>query len=216
MKQILLAAAILFSAPALAQGDHKAALQSVFPVFDTTWNHDAKAALGTKLELIARKWPAEWITHYYVAYSKAQLAYNEREITTIDALLDQGEEQLAEAVRLLGKETDETHVLRALLANARIGADAQNRWQKWGKVFDAELDKARELNPANPRIYVLRGITKFYTPKMFGGGKKVAKPYFEKAQTLFAEARPANITEPSWGLRSTQWFLAQIEGKEEE
>lgn len=216
MKYIVLAAAFLTAAPAFSQ-DLSAALTPTITAFDTTWEQSAKTALGNRIELIAKKWPDQWITAYYAAYSKAQLSYGEKEVSKKDALLDAGEEHLAITVKLLGKETDETHVLRALLANARIGVDPQGRWQKYGKQFDAELDAAKGLNANNPRIYLLRGISKFYTPKMFGGGKKAAKPYFVKTEELFANNPPTGISEgPAWGLTTAKWFLAQIEGKEEE
>lgn len=217
MKRILLAAAILLATPALRAQDLSAALTPTIAAFDTTWDQSAKIALGNRLELIAKKWPTEWIAAYYVAYSKAQLSYNAKDAATKDALIDAGEEHLANTVKLLGKETDETHVLRAQFANARMGVDPQNRWQKYGKVFDAELEAAKAMNADNPRIYLLRGISKFYTPKMFGGGRKPAKPYFEKVMELFTKNPPAPpATAPAWGLQTAQWFMKQIEGKEEE
>lgn len=218
MKRLILAVALLAAAPALRAQDLSAALTPTITAFDTTWNDPAaKTALGNRLELIAKKWPDQWIASYYVAYSKAQLSYGEKEAATKDAMLDAGEEHLATTVKLLGKETDETHVLRALLSNARIGVDPQSRWQKYGKQFDAELDAAKEMNADNPRIYLLRGISKFYTPKMFGGGKKAAKPYFEKTEQLFAKnPLPAASERPVWGLVTAKWFMKQIEGKEEE
>lgn len=217
MKHLLLVAALLTTAPAIAQ-DLSAALTPTITAFDTTWNDPAaKTALGNRLELIAKKWPDQWITSYYAAYSKAQLSYNEKEAAKKDAMLDAGEDHLATTVKLLGKETDETHVLRALLANARIGVDPQSRWQKWGKQFDAELDAAKELNADNPRIYLLRGMSKFYTPKMFGGGKKAARPYFEKSEALFAKNPATDMNTPSWGRPMLGWFMTQInDGKSED
>lgn len=218
MKHLLLAAALLTTAPALRAQDISAALTPTITAFDTTWTDPAaKTALGNRLELIAKKWPDQWITSYYAAYSKAQLSYNEKEAATKDAMLDAGEEHLAITVKLLGKETDETHVLRALLANARIGVDPQGRWQKYGKTFDAELDAAKEMNADNPRIYLLRGISKFYTPKMFGGGKKAAKPYFEKSESLFVKNPATDVSStPAWGRPTVGWFMAQINGDKAE
>lgn len=217
MKHFLLATALLLSAPALRAQDLSAALTPAITAFDTTWDQSAKTALGNRLELIAKKWPNEWIAAYYAAYSKTQLSYNAKDAAAKDALIDAGEEHLANTVKLLGKETDETHVLRAQFANARMGVDPQNRWQKYGKIFDAELDAAKAMNADNPRIYLLRGISKYYTPKMFGGGKKAAKPFFEKTLELFAKNPPAApATAPAWGMMTAQWFMGQIEGKEEE
>ena len=218
MKHLFVAAALLFTAPALRAQDLSSALTSTITAFDTTWtDQGAKAALGNRLELIAKKWPDQWITHYYVAYAKTQLSYFEKEATKRDAILDVCEDYLATAVKLLGKETDETQVMHAQIASARLSIDPQNRWQKYGKHFDAALEAAKEINPENPRIYLLRGQSKFYTPKMFGGGKKAARPYFERTLELFQKNPPAEpATAPAWGQMSAQWFMKQIEGKEEE
>ena len=69
------------------------------------------------------------------------------------------------------------------------------------------LEKAKELNPDNPRIYLQRGISKFYTPKMFGGGKKAAAPYFEKAQGLFAKEQHTDISQSLTGARARSLIL---------
>ncbi len=217
MKHFLLAAALLTTAPAIAQ-DMSAALTPTITAFDTTWSdQSAKAALGNRLELIAKKWPDQWITAYYSAYAKTQLSYGEKDAAKRDAMLDAAEENLATATKLLGKETDETQVMHAQIASARMAVDPQGRWQKYGKPFDAALDAAKEMNADNPRIYILRGQSKFYTPKMFGGGKKAAKPFFEKAEALFAKNPPADpATAPAWGQLTTGWFMKQINGDKSE
>lgn len=216
MKNILLAAALLLGAPAFAQKDAPSALTPTLAAFDTTWDASAKTALGNKFDLIAKKWPGEWTTNYYAAYSKVQLSYNEPDPKRKDALLDEADTYAAEAGKLLGKETDELYVLHALIANARMGVDPQNRWQKYGKTFEDNLDKAKELNPNNPRIYLLRGIAKFYTPKMFGGGKKTALPYFEKAAPLFDREPKTDVAKPYWGARTNGWFLNQAAGEDKD
>ena len=218
MKHLFLSAALLLTAPAIYAQDLSSALNTTVSAFDTTWSdQSAKTALGNRLELIAKKWPGEWITSYYAAYAKSILSYNEKDAAKRDGVLDVAEDYLATAVKLLGKETDETQVLHAQLASARMAIDPQGRWQKYGKVFDAALDAAKELNADNPRIYLLRGQSKYFTPKMFGGGKKAAKPYFEKTLSLFEKNPPAApATEPAWGILTAQWFMKQIEGKEEE
>ena len=217
-KAFFLAAA--FSALAFAgraQADYKPVLQSTFIAFDTTFSDPAsKTALGNKLVLIAKKYPSEFATNYYAAYSRVQLSYFERDEAKRDAYVDEAENYYGEAVRALGKEDDETHVLAAMLANARMAVKPQARYQKYGKIFNEQLDSAKAINADNPRIYLERGIAKFYTPKMFGGGKKAAKPYFDKAKELFARQPGEDITKPYWGARTNGYFLSQIEGSAEE
>ncbi len=214
MKHTVLFLALLFSAGARAQTDYASALKPTLAALDSAGNEAAVATAGAaRLDLIAKKWNTEWATAYYAAYGKVLYSYSmpEGEKVKRDAALDEADDYLQTAVQTLGAETDETHVMRAYIANARLAVDPQARWQKWGKVFNAELDKAKALNDANPRVYLLRGMAKFYTPKMFGGGKKAAKPYFEKASTLYAAQTSADVTKPYWGAPMAMYFLGETE-----
>ncbi|XZF13031.1 hypothetical protein ACTHGU_14690 [Chitinophagaceae bacterium MMS25-I14] len=215
-KQILLAAtAVMMTAGAMAQ-NFTDVLQKNFIAFDTTWNQEKKIEAGNKLGLIAKKFDKEWLAPYYAAYAKVNVSYNETDGAKKDALLDEAQTYIDQAVSILGKDNDETYVVKAMIANARIGVEPQKRWQKYGSVFNENLDKAKELNADNPRIYVLRGISKFYTPKMFGGGKKAAMPYFEKANTLFAKRTDMDITKPYWGKQMNEHFIGLAKGEDKD
>ena len=211
-KALLIAAAFVSTLSVKAQQmepDFRPVLTQTFNTFDTTWaDQDAKVNLSNKLMLIAKKWPAVWATNYYAAYSRIQLSYNDKnEAAKRDAYLDEAETFRDEAVKLLGKETDETYAMAAMIANARLSVDGKARWQKYGKIFDDNLDNAKKLNPDNPRVYLLRGISKFFTPKMFGGGAKAAMPYFEKADGLFAKESKSDIMKPYWGVVMNNHFI---------
>lgn len=211
MKAFLLATALSLSIAANAQTDYTQVLGTTFTAFDTTRaDMSAKEAAGNKLILIAKKFPEAWAPQYYAAYSRIQLSFNEKDEAKRDAYLDEAEQYLADAIRLLGKENDETHVLAAVVANARMAIKPQARFQKYGKIFDDQLEAAKAINADNPRIYLQRGIAKFYTPKMFGGGKKAAEPYFIKAKDLFAKEAKGDINKPYWGEDVNTYFLGMI------
>lgn len=164
--------------------------------------------ISAKFDLIANQYPDQWVAHYYAAYIKALIAYQDMNAAQKDAWLDQANIYF-ERVKTLNPESDERYVLGALLANARLAVDGQARWQEYGKIFDENLEKAKAINPNNPRIYYLKGASLFYTPKMFGGGAKKAKPYFEKANTLFTTQH--DILVPYWGQEQTTYFLKECE-----
>lgn len=213
---LLAIAALAFIGNASAQGDFKPILKQTFDAFDTTYANLAnKADLSNKLILIAKKFPGEWTTNYYAAYGRIQMSYMEKDVDKKDPMLDEAEQYLSEAIHILGKETDETHVLSAMVASARMSVKPQTRWQKYGKIFEEEMDKAKEMNANNPRIYLQKGISKFYTPKPFGGGPKAASPYFEKAEGLFAKESTDDITKPYWGHPACTYFMAQVKKAEE-
>lgn len=191
-------------------------LKKTFIAFDTTQDFDKKLEQSNKLSMIAKKWNDSWETHYYNAYSKASISYMEKDEKKRDAFVDEAERERDEAVSILGKENDETYVLAAMVANARLAVDGRNRWQKYGKIFEEDLTKAKEINANNPRIYYLKGISVFFTPKMFGGGKKAALNYFEKAEPLFAKEQEDDMSKPFWGKRANGFFIAQCKGEDKE
>lgn len=196
--------------------DYKETLKKTFTAYDTTQDVQKKIEASNKLTMIAKKYNTEWSAHFYNAYSKAILSYMEKDEKKRDAYVDEADKELDEAIAGYGKEDDETYVMKAMLANARMAVDGKSRWQKYGKIFNENLEKAKAVNPSNPRIYYLLGISKFYTPKMFGGGKKAALPYFEKADGFFAKESDADITKPYWGKIQNTWMLAQARGEDKE
>ncbi len=217
MKNLVLMAAIALGATTADAQDYKPVLEKTFLAFDTTQNQNTKVEQSNKLALITKKWDSEWVTHYYLSYSKVNLAYNEQDPKKKDAYLDEADKEREDAVSLLKKENDETYVLAAMIANARMGVDPMNRWQKYGPIFSENLESAKGINPDNPRMYYLLAVSKFFTPKQFGGGKKVALPYFEKASTLFEkEANVTDIATPHWGKGANNYFigLCKVEDKE--
>jgi tetratricopeptide (TPR) repeat protein len=184
----------------------KAAVQQ----FDTSKTVNAMMVASSQLDLLSSKYPNEAMTNYYSAYAKAMISYKETNAKKRDLFLDQADKYY-EKVKQLNPENDETCVLGALIANARIAIDGKNRYKQYGEPFDKNLEKAKALNPNNPRIYYLRGVSTFYTPKMFGGGAKRAKPYFEKAKSLFATQDKSSVMKPYWGEWMNEDYLKQCD-----
>lgn len=209
MKKMLLMGAMTLTVLGAKAQDFKAPLKATWDVFDTTMNQEKKVTLSNKLTLIAKKWPNEWATHFYAGLSKIYVSYDIKgDEAKADALIDEAEKERDEAVALLGKENDETIVYQALIANARLAVNGMQRWQKYGKIFTDKLKEASEKNPENPRIYYLKALSTRFTPKAFGGGKKAALPYFEKAEGYFAKENSNDILKPYWGKIQNTYFLA--------
>ena len=207
---MLMGAIVISALTTQAQTDYKAPLKLTWDQFDTTQAPEAKMQLGNKLGLIAKKWPNDWAPHFYNGLGKIYLAYNERDEVKHDALLDEAEKEMEEAKTLMGgKETDETLVVGAMVANCRMMVNPMQRWQKYGKIFEDKLKEAKEINPDNPRMYYLKAVSTYFTPKNFGGGKKAALPYFEKADGLYAKENNQDINKIYWGKIQNTYFLAE-------
>lgn len=170
-----------------------------------------------QFDLAAGQFPDQWAAHYYAGFAKVTLSYTmpEGEIAQKDMVLDEADAYLAKA-KELGPDNSETYVLAAMVANARLAVDGQNRWQKYGALFRENLEKAKSLNADNPRIYYNQGASVFWTPEMFGGGKKAALEHFLKAKPLFEKESKASLLVPYWGNEVNEWYISECNKPDEE
>ena len=67
------------------------------------------------------------------------------------------------------------------------------------------------MAPDNPRVKMQQGISKFNTPKMFGGSVKKAEAILREAVSIFADqaASSEEAQWPSWGYLDTLGWLGQ-------
>jgi len=78
------------------------------------------------------------------------------------------------------------------------------------KVFPL-IEKGLEIEPENPRIHYLIGMSYFFTPGFLGGGVKKSLAHLLQADTLFEkEAGSKDLRlEPSWGHSSCLGFIGK-------
>jgi hypothetical protein len=208
MKKLVLFLLLSFPIFAFQAQTLEEKLSALFLEFDTTQVFSAKMAASSKLELLANMETENYAVNYYAAYSKAMISYMEKDKDRKDMFLDMADTFL-EKVKQLQPKNEETFILGALLANARLVVDGGSRWKQQGDIFNANIDSAKTINPNNPRIYHLKGVALYFTPKMFGGGAKNALEYLEKAKTLFSTQMNGNILIPSWGEKRNLYFLSE-------
>jgi hypothetical protein len=79
----------------------------------------------------------------------------------------------------------------------------------YAEDISQNIEKAKSLDPTNPRPYLLEAQNKFYTPEAYGGGKDVAKELFDKAKQLSDNFKPATDLSPTWGKVTLEYFLSQ-------
>ena len=81
----------------------------------------------------------------------------------------------------------------------RISVDGQARWMKFGSAFEGAIAKAKEINPENPRAYMLKAQMVYYTPAQFGGEPEKACPEVQEANAKFTNFKPFLSFAPTWG-----------------
>lgn len=199
------------AAPAAAPAGYAELLGATVQAVTNTGDAAELRALAAKLERAAAVAPADWLPRYYQSYALLISVFQGHEAAAAkDQLLDQAEAALATARRLHGDES-ELLTLQAYIYQARLGVAPQERAQQYtGQVYTA-LGAAQQLNPANPRAYLVRANQVFYTPPMFGGGAGAARPLYELAKAKFAASAPADALAPAWGLDQVLRRLKQYD-----
>jgi len=152
-----------------------------------------------KLERAAAAAPADWLPCYYQAYGCAMLCFNgTEEGEAKDKYLDRAEAALAQA-RRRGGDAGELLVMQAYIYQARLTISPMFRSVKYMGLMGEVLAQARQVNPANPRIYLVQGTNVYFMPKVMGGGPEAAQGLFEEAKRRYVAFRPSSPLAPAWG-----------------
>ena len=208
---IIIALAGIYTMAGAQNQKYIAAMEKNIAVLDTTRDAKVLQNEANTFERIGSAEKAEWLPQYYAAYCYVNMTYSTKG-NDIDTYCDKAEAFLNKADSL-NPNNSEIYTLKAQVASARISVNPMSRGQKYGTMAAEIREKAKKLDPTNPRPFYLEGTGFFYTPPMFGGGKDKAKPSFEKAKELFAAFKPASSIAPHWGLGSTEYFLKKCEEK---
>lgn len=202
---------LLFTSPVFA-ADYEATMKANVLKLNEAKTVAEFTVLAAQFERVANAEPAKWLPRYYVAYCYVSaITMNKLEAEEIHKQLDIAQKQL-DMLEKSYKNESEILVLQAFVYQMRITDMAKG--MKYSMLAGEKLDEAEKLNPNNPRVYYLRGMNTFHTPKAFGGGKEKAKPLFEKAKSLFGSQHPVSSIEPNWGEYHNNQMLAECDKAE--
>jgi hypothetical protein len=150
----------------------------------------------------------EWLVNYYLGITDLMLSY-----LAVDKNKDDIKKYTESSISLLDKSTDakddfsEAWILKMAVQS--------NRWMyepdKMGDIISKQSeakDKAKKLEPENPRFYLIDGTNVYYTPSNFGGGPDVALPIFQKSWDYFQTYKPKDETYPDWGKDRAAGMMA--------
>jgi tetratricopeptide (TPR) repeat protein len=148
----------------------------------------------------------EWIPLYYAAYSSLKAGFLSETSDAKDQLYKKGLTYL-ERAKTIRPNDSEILTLEAYLRLMYISNDAMKRApSQTGEAMEI-LEKAKALNPANPRPWLVHGQNTLYTPAFFGGGESKAKPLLEKGVSLYKTFQPENDLMPVWGKERCEKLL---------
>lgn len=187
------------------------AMEALVPSVDTTRTVEGLTNLANSFERIATAEKTQWLPFYYAALCNINIAnmyFQLQQTDKIDPIMDKAEPMVIKAEEL-EKNNAELMCLKKMFNSAKMMADPMNRFMTYGTAASQALEAAKKLNPANPRVYLLEGIDKFYTPEQWGGSKSEGKKLFTEAIKKFEEFKPASSIHPSWGLGQAKYFMTQ-------
>jgi hypothetical protein len=208
MKKLITILVLLASLSGFAQSErYVAAMQKNLALFDSSKTTADYQALAAAFERIGDAEKTQWLPYYYAGLALATAGWADTKLdkdansAKIKALCDK-----ADAIA----KSSEVFEIRNMAATQQMMVDPQNRYMSFGQEAGTALTKGIEIDPKNPRLYYLQGMSLFNTPEAFGGGKAKAKPVFEKAVSLFKseEVKPLY---PKWGQKQAEEMLAQCQ-----
>lgn len=216
-KLVLFIIAVVMAAATFAQSEkYVKAMEARVSLLDSTTTPDAWKDLANAFERIADAEKTQWLPYYYAAYANVMAGTMSMPMdgsfgdnsAIADPYADKAE-QLINKANEMNKDNSEIYCVIKMIASLRMMGNAMARYMTEGPKSEAALAKAKELNANNPRVYILEGQDKFYTPEQFGGSKEEAKKLFEKASEIFKTIKPASSIEPQWGSSIVNYFLSQ-------
>ena len=203
MTSLLLAALLAWQDPGLAAS--AARLEKAVLADDVAAVKEMRTALLRQLSVNPAQ-PDAPMLRYTIAYAGWRLSFSPLvPPAEQDALLSDAETQLDQAIKSDAKFAD-AYVLLASVYGGRIARNS-DLGMTLGPASGALTERAAELDPANPRLMIVRAQALVHTPPEYGGDPKQGEAEFRKAIQAFAKdpGRPW----PSWGLMDAHAFLGQ-------
>ncbi len=212
MKQLLLALALISTAFAYGQSDRYAdAMKKNLSMFDSVKTTLDFQNLSAAFERIGDAEKTQWLPYYYAGLALSTAGWQDEKLDKdvnaekIKALCDKADEIATD-----NADKAEILTMRNMAFTQQMIVDPQSRWMTYGQQAGQALQKGMQLNPDNPRLYYLQGMSIFGTPEQFGGGKANAKPIFEKAVELYKKEQPKPLY-PHWGQQQAEQKLAECQ-----
>ncbi|MEW6456772.1 MAG: hypothetical protein AB1410_08700 [Acidobacteriota bacterium] len=142
-----------------------------------------------------------YLFYYYIALSDYRLSIyhlQAKDKKKAKDFIEEGIKNLERSIKEKGDFSDSYALLGALL-----GLKISISWYlapSLGPKSSKEIEKAIQLDPDNPRAYLIKGISSYNTPVIFGGGVSKATKDLELSIKLFEKEKKDSSIEPSWGM----------------
>jgi hypothetical protein len=158
---------------------------------------------------IAEAEKGEWAPLYYAALNNIIMSFMDIDPEQKEKLIALAESQVDAGLKLKPEES-ELMVLKILTYYGRMALSPMDAMYLIGDA-NTLTDRAKELAPDNPRIYLEQAEAIFNMPPQFGGGPEAAIPVLEEAMEKFDTFVPDGPLAPNWGRDRCEILLRQAE-----
>ena len=200
-KLIITAIALTMLGNVMAQQPNfESAIEETLILLDSAKTPSEMQNVIGRFERISLAEGQKWESHYYLAYTRINFSFWEKDGDTKDAILDEAQKSIDKSLEV-GGDKSELYALQGFLYQARIQVSPM-RGMSYSQKAAEILEKAVKENPEKPRAAFLLAQNIYYTPSMFGGGSKNALPKFLAAKEKFEKENGKTVIEPKWGAKS--------------
>ena len=170
--------------------------------------------LASTFERIANAETDQWHPLYYAGLSYINMSLVSEPPETKDTFLDQAQTFIDRALGIYPDES-EIYVLQALLYQARIQVNPDERTSAFARKAEEALAVAKDYDEENPRIYYLLALNKLHASSDSTEGMSSACENFRIAEEKFKSHRPDHVLSPTWGGERNQELYARFCNEEQ-
>ncbi len=156
-----------------------------------------------RFEILSNSNPSDWLPPYYAAIVKVKMCLSK--MGNQDQLAEEGLYWVARAKKI--QINDEVYCAESMANTAKMSIHPTTRWFSYESRIKHPLALAKNINPKNPRIYILQANLEYRMPGLFGGGCKNALPLAIKADKLLLAEGGNKGNLPHWGGQSVSELL---------
>jgi hypothetical protein len=209
MKRLFISLSLLLAlTTSFAQSDkYLKGMEKNLVLLDSAKTTEDFTTVAAAFERIADAEKTQWLPYYYASLAHIRKGFVDKNVNKDDVAY-KAEALISKAEALEPKNAD-LHLLKNMAATLHMLVDPQSRFMQYGQKMSEPLAIAKQIDPNNPRVFLMEGQSVLGTPAAFGGGKDKAKPLFEKAIALYEKEKPASPIHPKWGKQTAEALLAR-------
>lgn len=212
MKKLFFAAAIAASTTlGFAQTKYETAMTEKVAKIEQHLKVDEFQTLSNDFTRIGNAEKMQWLPYYYASLAqiqKGRMLMREQKLNELDAIAAEAQKSLDKAMEL-SKDNAELYILQKMIHSLKMMVNPMERYMTEGALATENLAKAEKLDPANPRITLLKAEDTYFTPEQFGGSKTEGLNLFQKSLDQFKVYKTQSAIHPNWGKAEAEYFLTQ-------